>query len=262
MTEAPLARRHLPSAPLERPVSSARPTGKDGQSRRMKPLMRGYEIAHLTPEGDIAFTTRLAPATPRFERCFAVIGRGALLTTEQGPRAIEDLWPGDRVLTTSHGMQKVLWRGHTTVQPGSEDLGTSLTCLLRVTAGALGPRRPGTDLLLGPAAQIAHRSDACRRLTGSDTALVPARDFVDGDSVLEIRPVSAVEVFQLGLAHHARLSLGGGLEVGSLHPGAPADWARSASDRASLMSLFPHLPGFEAFGPTVDPSVDLRALDF
>ena len=71
----------------------------------MKPLMRKYEIAHLTPTNEIHEARRLAPAMAAFEDAFAAIGRGAIVQTETGPCAIEDLLPGDRIHTESHGLQ-------------------------------------------------------------------------------------------------------------------------------------------------------------
>ena len=222
--------------------------------------MRAYEIAHLTPNGDVDETTRLAPATDLFEACFAALGRGALVTTDHGPRAIEDIWPGDRVMTTSHGMQPVLWRGRTQVMPGSDPARSSVTSLVRLTQDALGFRRPSSDILLGPAARIAHRGPACRQITGDDTVFVPILDFVDHDTVIEVHPVSSVEVFQLGFAQHARLAVAGGIEVETLHPGLPHHLRQRPETLSALLSLFPQVDRLDGFGPLLHPRRPLREL--
>ena len=247
-------------APFDTPVSSGRPAGSDGQSRRMKPLMRAYEIAHLTPGGEISETTRLAPASDLFESCFAALGRGALLTTDHGPRAIEDILPGDRVMTTSHGMQRVLWRGRTQVLPGSDPARSSLVSLVRLTQDALGFRRPSHDLILGPAARIAYRGHACRQITGYDTVFVPVRDLVDHDTVIEVQPVSTVDVFQIGTESHARLAVAGNIEIETLHPGLPHVLRQRPETLPALAALFPQVERLDHFGPLLHPRCAMQDL--
>ena len=64
--------------------------------------------------------------------------------------------------------------------------------MTRITADALGFGRPTPDLVLGPAARILHRSPAARILTGADAALIPVRNFIDGDQLIELRPIAPV----------------------------------------------------------------------
>ena len=54
------------------------------------------------------------------------------------------------------------------------------------------------DLVLGPAARMLHTHHGVRTLTGSEAAFVPARDFIDGSSIIELRPIAPVHVYQLG----------------------------------------------------------------
>ena len=222
--------------------------------------MRAYEIAHLTPNGDVEEATRLAPAIELFESCFAALGRGALLTTDRGPRPVEDLWPGDRVMTTSHGMQPITWRGRTQMLPGSDPTRSSVTSLVRLTQDALGFRKPSIDLLLGPAARLAHRGPLCRQITGDDTVFVPILDFLDYDTVIEVHPVSPVDVFQLGFASHARLAVGGGIEIETLHPGLPHLLRHRKDVLAALLALFPHVTRLDQFGPLLHPRRPLQEL--
>lgn len=72
--------------------------------------MRRYEVAHLTPAQNIEDFIKIAPTMPVFENAFAAFGRGAILRTKSGMMAVEDLLPGDKVLT-DHGYQTLLWHG-------------------------------------------------------------------------------------------------------------------------------------------------------
>ena len=72
--------------------------------------MRRYEVAHLTPSKTIEDFSKIAPAMPVFEDTFAAFGRGAILRTQSGMMAVEDLLTSDNVLT-DHGYQTLLWHG-------------------------------------------------------------------------------------------------------------------------------------------------------
>ncbi len=242
------------------PVSSDRIACPDGQPRRVMPLMRSYEVAHLTHSGETAAFSRLAPAIPLFEECFGALGRGAIVQTDTGQRAVEDLWPGDRVLTVSHGMQTLLWRGMMQIVPRSTQTRTEIGTMVRIMSEAFGWARPASDLVLGPTARIAHTAPGTRRLTGDDTAFVPARDFVDHTSVIALQPVAPVHAYQLGFADHAKVCVNG-IEVETLHPGLPHLIRLPAEVVAQLLALFPHMTSLAAFGPLLHPRVTLRDLD-
>ena len=222
--------------------------------------MRRYEVAHLTTSHDLEEFSQLAPAVPVFEDCFGALGRGAILQTDTGPRAVEDLWPGDRVLTESHGLQVLLWKGTMQIVPRSTQARPEICMMTRITAEAMGLSRPASDLVLGPTARIAHRAPGTRRLTGDDTAFVPARDFVDHCSVVALQPIAPVQAYQLGFADHASIAVNG-IEVETLHPGLPHRLNLRPEMGALLMQLFPHKAALSEFGPLLHPRIALRDLD-
>lgn len=243
-----------------KPVSSDRFASQDGQSPRMRPLMRRYEIAHLTTLSHVEEISCLAPASAAFEDCFAALGRGAIVQTDSGPRAVEDLWPGDRILTASHGMQILQWRGMVQIVPGSQSTRREMATMTRLTADALGWSRPTSDLVLGPSARLAHRAPGTSRLTGDDVAFVPVRDFIDQSQVIELTPVAPVHAYQLGFADHCSLMVNG-VELESLHPGLPHRLNMQSNMATLLMSLFPHKATLADFGPLLHPRIALRDLD-
>ena len=222
--------------------------------------MRRYEVAHLTPSNHVNDFSHLAPAIPAFEDCFGALGRGAILQTESGPRAVEDLWPGDRVMTASHGPQTLLWLGQMQIVPRSTQTRSEIGTMTRITAEAMGLSRPSTDLVLGPTARIAHRAPGTQRLTGDEIVFVPARDFVDQCSVVALQPVAPVHAYQLGFADHCSISVNG-IEVETLHPGLPHRLNLRSDIAALLMQLFPHKQTLGDFGPLLHPRIALRDLD-
>ena len=196
------------------------------------PLTRRYEAAWLTPNGLIENSTRLAPATPLFEEAFSALARGAVIATEEGPVAVEDLVPGMRALTAEGRVETITWIGSMMLYPGAGAEEGEAVSLTRITSDALGVGRPSPDLLLGARARICLRDARLRRATGLEAAYVPARAFIDGVSVIEVTPVAPVTVYHVVLARQGSLRVAG-LEV---------EWARGDGRAADAQPLRRALP--------------------
>ncbi|MEL6570724.1 MAG: Hint domain-containing protein [Pseudomonadota bacterium] len=238
---------------------AGRAQGQDGKPRP-KPLMRKYEVTYLTDDNQIEEFSRIAPAAPPFEDCFAAIGRGAILQTEMGPVAVEDLLPGDKVKTESGGLQTLKWRGTMTIVPGAQNRRPEMGTMTRLTSDAMGLGRPALDLVLGPAARVLHKAPGMKTLTGSDIAFIPARDFIDGSSIIELKPIAPVHCYQLGFDHHERI-LVNGIEIETLHPGLPHMIQMRQDIQMLFMSLFPHKQRLSDFNGLLHPRINLRDLD-
>ena len=126
-------------------------------------------------------------------RKFAEVGyvsfsRGTHITMASGEqRVIEDLAPGDTVLTRDDGPQEVRWIGASTLRAVGE------FAPIRIKAGALHNEN---DLLVSPDHRlfIYQRSDALG--AGRHEVLVRARHLVNGDSVVQ-EDGGFVDYFQL-----------------------------------------------------------------
>ena len=250
----------LATEKLNLPIPIDRNDSQDGRSKRSRPLMRRYEIAHLTPSIGIENVTRLAPAIKVFEDCFGVFGRGAILQTARGPTTVEDLLPGDQVMTSSNGLQTVAWKGSMTLVPNYGDARPESCSMTRIPAESFDLGRPTHDLVLGPAARILHKKTGIRTLTGSDAAFIPAADFVDQSQFISLKPASPVNVYQIGFESHECVSVNG-IEVESLHPGALHTLNLSPEYHQLLLSLFPHKVAFGDFGSLIHPRLRLKDLD-
>ena len=231
----------------------------DRRPQRAKPLMRKYEVAVLSPNGDIDTQTRLAPATPPFEQAFCAFSRGVLIKTDRGPVAVEDLLPGDLLYTVGSGFTPLLWMGSMMLLP-QDTPGATPTRLIRLSADALGIARPMTDLILGPAARIFQHGEAIRQITGKPGAFLPATDMIDGMTAIELTPPSPVQVFHLALDGQHRI-MANGVELETMHPGDAYSLGLRGQSLELFLSLFPHVENFEGFGTLLHPRLRMSDLE-
>lgn len=204
---------------------------------RSRPLLRRYEAICLDAEGQEVEINRLAPASSFFENAFNALARGTLLATPDGPVAIEDLRPGDRVETAEAGTEQVLWRGNLTLYPLRSSGAGRPDRLYRFTADALGFGRPMQDLLLGPGARVwsARKGD-----------FLPAEVLVDGDTVVELTPQTPVSAYHLCLSS-GRTLLANGVAFRSFSPDITAAGHLSPDLLSLFLALFPNAERLHEF---------------
>ena len=231
------------------PVPSTRPTaGAQAQPQRARPQVRRYTTTTLLPNGNICETRHLAPAMPLFEDAFCAFARGSLIDTDMGPVAIEDLMPGDRVVTVDGDLQPVVWKGNVTIVPGLKQNQKREMKLTRLMADSFGLSRPMRSVIAGPSARLLHTPLKMRALAGQTQILAPVSAFVDGVNVIETAPPTAVELFHFCLPRHAAVRVGG-LEFESYHPGTNATRMISHAMRSLFLNLFSHIDSVGEFGP-------------
>lgn len=236
-----------------RPVDQSNAQSTERQPERSDVVRRRYDIQWLAQNGDIRDAPVAAPALPVFEAAFNAFARGALIPTVQGLVAIEDLMPGDLVETVEGDVQPVDWIGSMVLDTqGNHAPDAKPERLYRIAADTFGWGRPSPDLVVGAGARYLHRADALKSYLGTNTALAPFPSLVDGVSVIEITPISAVRCYHLGLRQH-RLIRVNGVELESYHPGTAASGQLSGALRTQFMALFPHLDGLGSFGATAYP---------
>lgn len=224
------------------------------------PATRKYEISYLSPDGQHGDLTVRARALRSVENAFAAFGHNAVIHTQRGMLAVEDVWPGDEVRMADGQLETLLWRGKITLSadPMSDD--AKQLKLTRFTADAFGMHRPDSDLVLGPAARLLHRANGIRKLVGDDVAFFPASDFVDGNTVLSLIPPHPMAVYQLGFARQCSIMVGG-LEFETLNPGTPFELGLRGAALKQYLSLFPHKQSFEDFGLPSHPRLRLSDLE-
>lgn len=212
-----------------------------------RPQLRRYEVLSLLPNGDIAETRHIAPALPLFENAFSAFTRGALIETDRGPVAIEDLLPGDHVLTHEGKSEMVLWRGQTRLVPGQPGKNNRNHKLTRFMSDSFGMQVPMSCVLAGPSARILRTPAHLRHLSDGEPMLTPVQEFQDGLNIVETAPPTPVELFHIALSRHAVIRVGG-LEFETYHPGENTLRTTSHAMRALFLNLFPHIDEITDFG--------------
>ena len=183
---------------------------------------------------------------------------GCLIATGRGECPVEDLRPGDRVVTRDNGLQRVLWTGGSDF--GWRDLG--LLPMLRpvlIREGALGDGLPERDLLLSPNHRLLVRSRGDGP-TASAEALVAVRDLVGRPGVEVVAP-AAVRYLQVLFARHEAI-LADGVWTESFQAVAAALEAMPAAARSAVGAVLPDLGDADGAGPApVRPEISGADID-
>jgi len=231
-------------------VAKTKPLLRDQSAPRdgTKPQLRRYEVASLLPNGNLAETRHIAPALPLFEQAFTAFTRGSLVETDYGPVAIEDLFPGDQVLTHSGTYEPVVWKGMTTMVPGRKTATGARLALTSFMADSLGMAKPNSCVVTGPAARLLRTPAHLRPAEDKGPLLTPVTEFLDGMNIVETTPPAPVDMYHLCLARHAVIRVGG-LEFETYHPGPDALRLVSYPIKTLYLNMFPQVDSIAGFGP-------------
>lgn len=212
-----------------------------------KPQLRRYEVMSLLPNGNISETRHIAPALPLFEDAFCAFTRGSLIETEQGPVAVEDLLPGDRIRTHDGRCMTLIWKGSTTLVPSRSGAKGRSHRLTSIMADSFGMQKPMSTVIAGPSARLLQTPHHLRAEANGRKLLTPVSEFQDGMGVFESAPPTPVELFHICLARHAVIKVGG-LEFETYHPGTQSLRLVSHAMRSLYLNMFPHITQLTDFG--------------
>ncbi|MDT8856939.1 Hint domain-containing protein [Paracoccaceae bacterium Fryx2] len=141
--------------------------------------------------------------------CFVA---GTRIATPQGSARVEDLRPGDLVLTLDDGPQPLVWVG------GGRVIASGAALPVRIAAGVLGN---GADLLVSGQHHLMLDGVACELLFGEAEVLVAAKDLLGLPGVTQGGAARSVSYHHLLLGRH-QILLAEGAAAESLHPGPMA----------------------------------------
>ncbi|MDK3017676.1 choice-of-anchor L domain-containing protein [Pseudodonghicola flavimaris] len=166
---------------------------------------------------------------------------GTLVDTPNGPVAVEDLKPGDLVLTEDNGAQPIRWCGRATRRAEGRD------APVVIEAGALGDHG---RVELSQNHRVMLRSLRAELMFGESEILVKAKDLLNDQTIRLRRDNSAVTYVHLLFEKH-QIIRGNGLESESYHPGDETLDSFDAETRDELLRLMPAVAehGPEAYGP-------------
>ncbi|MFY0618840.1 MAG: Hint domain-containing protein [Shimia sp.] len=181
-----------------------------------------------------------------FVPCFVA---GTRIITQGGETAVEDLKPGDLILTMDHGFQPLRWSGTRTVRA------KGALAPVRFEVGALGNEVP---LMVSPQHRMMVRGWRVEMHYGEAEALVPALSLVDGDLVRQISGGEVIYVHLLFDRHE--IIYGGGIPSESFLPGSQALCSMTDAVQAEIFELFPELQsrGLHGYGEEARPSLRVQ----
>jgi len=173
---------------------------------------------------------------------------GTLIATRRGSVPVDDLRPGDEVITMDHGFQPIRWIGSTTV-PADGRLAPVV-----IRRGAMGNER---DLRVSPQHRMLVRGWHVELMFGRQEALVPAKALINDETVFQLEGGS-VEYFHILFDRH-ELVYAEGIPSESFHPGHVGMGAFSEDAREEILALFPELrEDVTAYSRPVRPTLKVR----
>lgn len=167
--------------------------------------------------------------------CFCA---GTLIETPQGAVAVQDLRPGDLVLTRDRGALPLRWVGRRLLTADRLVARPELRPI-RIAAGALGLGVPKADLSVSPQHRILVRSAIAQRMFGAAEILVAARQLLALPGIQPSDAPTADYVHILFDGHQIVISNGAPTE--SLYPGPEALKSIGPAARDEILALFPEL---------------------
>lgn len=180
-----------------------------------------YEIASTDGHTDVGLVTvHVVP-------CFVA---GTRIATPEGMRRVEELKPGDLVLTQDQGAQPLRWVGRRMV-PAEGNFAP-----IRFAAGAYGAAR---ELLLSPLHRVLVRDPVAELLFGEAEVLVAAKDLVDGTRVV-VREGGMVEYVHILFDRH-HIVFSEELASESFLPGPQVLGSMEHQVQAEICALFPEI---------------------
>ena len=214
-------------------------------------------IVYSTPEnGTITFfaadkVTIVGTMTfTNIENVIPCFTPGTLIETPDGPRIVEDLRPGDLVLTLDDGPQPLRWVGRCDLSLAQVTRTPALRPIT-IAPGALGPSVPTKSLTVSPQHRILLDGAQCQLHFGEASMLAPAHHLLGQPGVS--RSLKAVSYIHLLFDRHQIVQTHG-LWSESYQPGDASLAGLDAAQRGELMTLFPDLVQGKPY-PAARPSL-------
>jgi hypothetical protein len=171
--------------------------------------------------------------------CFTI---GTLIETDEGRVPVEELFPGDRVLTRDRGFRDLVWVGRKDVSPELLAARPEFAAV-RIARGALGDNLPDRDMLVSPQHRILMVGVRTELLFGVPEVLVAAKHLIGMPGITRAygEPVTYVHVM---CDRHEILRADGAWSE-SFQPGDLSLAGLDTDQRQELLALFPELAGAE-----------------
>ncbi|THD84247.1 tandem-95 repeat protein [Aliigemmobacter aestuarii] len=191
-------------------------------------------VNFLDPDGNVTGSlvfTNIENVIP----CFTP---GTLIATPRGEVPVENLKPGDRVITRDNGIQEIRWTGHKAMTWRDLTANPHLKPIL-IRQGSLGNGLPERDTMVSPNHRILVANDRTALYFDEHEVLVAAKHLVAGRGVQEVDSVGTTYIHFMFDRHEVVLSNGAWTE--SFQPGDYTLKGMGNAQRNEIFELFPEL---------------------
>ncbi|WP_107497057.1 Hint domain-containing protein [Thalassobius sp. I31.1] len=176
--------------------------------------------------------------------CFTA---GTLIATRNGQTAIENLKPGDLIMTRDRGFQPLRWIGKKEITPAMLRRNEKLRPV-RIKAGALARDLPVRDLQVSRQHRMLAVSRISERMFGAEEVLIAAIKLTELPGI-DVAPVEGPVTYFHMLFEQHEIVYAEGTPTESLHTGTEAMKTLPHASVEEISILFPELMGGEISRP-------------
>ena len=163
---------------------------------------------------------------------------GTRIATPSGQRRVEDLKPGDKVLTRDNGLQEIRWIGGCRLDAAALRASPGLRPV-RVRSGALDDSLPDSDILVSPWHKILIQSDKTAAFF-EDSEVLASACHLTGWAGIDVVDVDRVTYVHFMFERH-QVVLSNGFWTESFCPDRQVMRSLDNGQRRRLLELFPDL---------------------
>lgn len=208
--------------------------------------MRADEVVKDLGGTSLTRIGNTAQAPARSVPCFL---SGTRIVTQAGLVVIEDLTPGDRVLTRDNGYQTLRWIG----MSSRHALGANAP--VEISAGTFGNHE---DVCFSRNHRVLVHSSEAATLFGEGEVLIKAGDLINNTSVRLLSSGQPVTYVHLLFERH-EIVRANGLDCESYHPSHETLDSFDPATRKEILSHMPNSDRFMGYGYGPAARVSLRA---
>lgn len=172
------------------------------------------------------------------ENCVPCFTPGTLIATPRGEVAVENLVPGDKVITRDNGIQEIRWVGQRALD-WRELSGNAHLQPILVRAGALGDGLPERDMMVSPNHRLLVANERTALYFEEHEVLVAAKHVVNNQGIHAVESMGTTYIHFMFDHHEVVLSNGAWTE--SFQPGDHTLAGMGNSQRSEIYQIFPEL---------------------
>ncbi|WP_375551538.1 Hint domain-containing protein [Rhodophyticola porphyridii] len=187
------------------------------------------------------YTVAPGDTTPRiaYSELYVCFADGTLIDTVDGPRKVEDIKIGDKVMTRDRGPQPIIWTGSRKLSHSHLVLHPKVRPIL-IEPGALGHGTPNTSLVVSPQHRVYLETRVAKRMIGQSDMLIAAKKLLKFDGVEQYVPDNGVTYRHLLCENH-EVIMANGSWAETLFLGKMTQEILTEQQMAEIHSAFPGL---------------------